>query len=308
VSVTFGDIPEAVIDYIRDVFGDANKEVSTTLTRHPALHEESLDHQLIAKLTAVPPTFFAKPNMAVAIESHWLGGRHMYMNWEIADIAVCVILRERGRLALRKVALLQTKRLYSKEIPVAELERVDFLIGIGRIIDTTDPQFPLTQQRAFGFDSQSVYGALQVGSDQIERIDDYVHRREIPVYYGLYNPVLLPYADFYPITAGDPSTRTNDVGCRIIPSPDLHDIIGAMPIGQSPSFGDLTLTSSLDDDPASVHGWRLERFITDEVLRCRQGRLFEKADDPRLSQLLYARSAPISAAIAITIDFGTGGP
>jgi hypothetical protein len=89
--------------------------------------------------------------MAVGIESHWLGGRHMWGAWEIADIAVCVILRERGKLAVRKVALLQTKRLYHREIPVVEMERVDYLIGIGRIIDTTDPQIPLSQQWAFSF-------------------------------------------------------------------------------------------------------------------------------------------------------------
>ena len=75
----------------------------------------------------------------------------MWGAWEIADIAVCVILRERGKLAVRKVALLQTKRLYYREIPVVEMERVDYLIGIGRIIDTTDPQIPLSQQWAFSF-------------------------------------------------------------------------------------------------------------------------------------------------------------
>ena len=127
-----GDIPDVVIDYVRGVFGDANREASLALTRHPAMHEVSLDH-------------------GGGNKSHWLGGRHMWGAWEIADIAVCVILRERGKLAVRKVALLQTKRLYYREIPVVEMERVDYLIGIGRIIDTTDPQIPLSQQWAFAF-------------------------------------------------------------------------------------------------------------------------------------------------------------
>jgi hypothetical protein len=51
-------------------------------------------------------------------------------------------------------------------------------------------------------------------------------------------------------------------------------------------------------------GWRLERFVADEVLRCRQGTIFDDSSDPNLYGLLYRRSAPISAAIAITIDFG----
>jgi hypothetical protein len=74
MSLGFGDIPDVVIDYVRGVFGDANWEASLALTRHPAMH---LDHILIGKLTATPPTFFAAANMAVGIESHWLGGRHM---------------------------------------------------------------------------------------------------------------------------------------------------------------------------------------------------------------------------------------
>jgi hypothetical protein len=40
-----------------------------------------------------------------------------------------VLLRERGKLTERKVALLQTKRLYSREIPVVEF--LDFTIGFG---------------------------------------------------------------------------------------------------------------------------------------------------------------------------------
>jgi hypothetical protein len=84
--------------------------------------------------------------------------------------------------------------------------------------------------------------------------------------------------------------------------------LNPMTEGRSPTVRDLRLAGPLDDDPMSLHGWRLEWFIADEVLRCRQGRLFDQSDDPRLNQLLYARSGPISAAIAITIDFGAGSP
>jgi len=57
-------------------------------------------------------------------------------------------------------------------------------------------------------------------------------------------------------------------------------------------------------DPHSTHGWRLEHFVADEVLKCREGRLFEDADDQTLRSLLYERSAPIQAAITITVDIG----
>ena len=111
------NIPASVLQYVREAFCEANKRVSTNLTLHPSMHEESLDHALIAELTATPPTFFAADQAAVAIETHWLGGRRMYGRWEIADIAVLIIVRQAGKLEKRKVALLQTKRLYSREIP-----------------------------------------------------------------------------------------------------------------------------------------------------------------------------------------------
>src|SRR5262249_45204986 len=115
--------------------------------------------------------------------------------WEIADIAIFVIVRKSGRLLARKVALLQTKRLYSKGIAVTELEHADYVIGIGRLADRTDHQVPLTHQRAFSFDEDSIYAELQS-----RRIDRYMKDRGIPVYYGFYNPLVLPYADKYPVT------------------------------------------------------------------------------------------------------------
>jgi hypothetical protein len=158
------------------------------------------------------------------------------------------------------------------------------------------------------FDDQCIYGAINARGEQVERIQDYQSAKDIPVYYGLYNPMLLPYADFYPISAGNPTVLSNDMGCRIVPSVDVHEALEPMTEGRSPTVRDLRLAGPLDDDPMSLHGWRLEWFIADEVLRCRQGRLFDQSDDPRLNQLLYARSGPISAAIAITIDFGAGSP
>jgi hypothetical protein len=54
----------------------------------------------------------------------------MYERWEVADIAVFILLRTRGHLISRKVALLQTKRLYSQEIAGTELDRADYMIDI----------------------------------------------------------------------------------------------------------------------------------------------------------------------------------
>jgi hypothetical protein len=165
------------------------------------MHEETLDHILVCELAATPPTFFAPERVSVAVETHWLGSRRMYGRWEIADIALFVILRRGGSLLLRKVALLQTKRLYSDELAGTELEDADYRIGVGRLVDRIEATVPLTKQRAFGFKETSVYGALLAGSEQVQHIDSYMETRQIPVYYGLYNPPNLPFSGRYPATS-----------------------------------------------------------------------------------------------------------
>ncbi len=304
MTLAFANIPAVVIDYVRVTFAAANDKVSRTMDVHPSMHEESLDHILIQELTAAPPAFFANEQIGVAIESHWLGGRWMWHRWEIADIAIFIILRRRGHLQVRKVALLQTKRLYSQEIPVAELDEAEYRIGIGRIADRTDPLRPLSAQRRFGFDGASVYGALRAGNHQIAAIEEYFDARHIPVFYGLYNPTSIPFSAMYPAPAGGSLASTNQIGCRVLPSDLVHGVVAQLSDGQAPTLDSLSARQIDPNDPLSIYGWRLEHFVADEVLKCRQGRLFEDADDENLRRLLYARSAPIQAAITITVDIG----
>lgn len=306
--VTFNDIPEVVIDYVRSVFAAANEKVSRTLTDHPSMHEEMLDQTLITELTAAPPAMFADEQAAVIIESHWLGGRRMYVRWEIADIALLVLLRRAGHLEQRKIALLQTKRLYSREISVGQLDRSDYIIGIGRLGDRTDRTVPLGSQREFSFTDACVYGAMHQGADQIGRIEDYVRERNLPVFYAFYNPVQLPYSALYPAPGGQGAGPPNALGCRVQPATEVHLSLQALPAGQSPSLAALRSTSLVaGQDAFAASGWRLETFVADEVLRCRQGTLFDSGDDANLAALFYGRSAPITAAIAITIDVGGSG-
>ncbi len=291
----FEQIPEVVIDYVRRVFADANDKVTRTMSVHPSMHEESLDHVLIMELSATPPAFFAAERAAVSLESHWLGGRHMYHRWEIADIAFVVIMRRAGHLETRKVALLQTKRLYSEEIAVAPVDSFDYAIGIGRLVDRTDPQLPLTVQRRFRFNDQSVYGALTTGSDQVGRINEYEQESGIPVYYGLYNPLTVPFEADYPASGGLVAADSNTVGMRVLSARSVHTSLTSLSAGNVPTFDGLAVSQ----------GWRIEAFVADEVLRCREGRRFDAVDDVRLGNLLYRRTAPIAAAITLTIDVGS---
>jgi hypothetical protein len=267
-----------------------------------------LDHILVCELAATPPTFFAQDRVSVLLETHWLGSRWMYDRWEIADIALFVILRRAGSLMLRKVALLQTKRLYSDELPGSELEDADYRIGIGRLVDRIEATVPLTKQRAFGFKETSIYGALLAGSEQVQHIDSYMETRGIPVYYGLYNPPHLPFSGQYPAAStarGEPPA--NELGCRVLPATSVHQVLAKLAPAKAPMFKQLKRRKpSSVDDPFWPNGWRLEDFVVNEVMRCREGRLFEDRQDANLRRLLYERSAPITAAISITIDFDEG--
>ena len=299
----FDALPDVAIDFVREVFRVANEKVSRAMTTHPSMHEESLDHILIMELTAAQSAFFATEQVGVSLESHWLGGRWMHGRWEIADIAIFILLRRRGSLVVRKVALLQTKRLYSREIPVAPIDESDYRIGIGRLADRIDRLIPISRQRMFGFDFSSAYQATEAGHRQINNIDQYSELQGIPVYYGFYNPLALPFQTAYPISDGRVPEGENKIGCRVLPAPHVHEVMRKLDEGRSPSVSDIAVSSPLDArDATSTLGWRLEHFVADELLRCRQGRLFDDLDDPNLRGLLYGRSAPIASAITITID------
>lgn len=298
----FPTLPEDVIDAVRGAFSAANDAVSELLMRQPAMHEEGLDFHLVSKLDEVGP-LLVPSGAAVVIETHWLGGRRHWGRWEISDVAIVIAVRVGGGLVARKVALLQTKRLYTREIPVETRDRSDYAIGIGRLIDRTDPVVPLFKQRQFTFTGGCLYGALNAGSDQVEHIDSYVAGRDVPVYYALYNPPKVPCVGLYPRVAKGETPDENQVGCRVLRRREVHGVLEKLPNGTSPSFGSLKAPGRREQfDEYADHGWRLETFVADEVMRCREGRLFEEAQDEVLWSLLYRRDAPIASAIVVTID------
>jgi hypothetical protein len=307
MTAGFGSIPPEVIDFIRQVFARANDKVSSALTVQPATPEESLDNLLVNELRVTPPTFFATSKAGVVLESHWLGKRRMYRSWEVADIAFLISVRQGGKLVARKVTLLQTKRLYAKELAGTELERYDYEIGIGRLIDRIEDTVPLFPQRAFRFTPDCKYEVLLAEANQVEVIEAYAESRQIEVFYGLYNPVTLPFTGKYPWDSTAPLPSGNTVGCRVLPSKDVHSVLAKKAKGQSPTYSDLTFKKYFKDDGVSGHGWRLENFVADEVMKCHRGRLFTQNFDDDLRGLLYGRTAPISSAIAITIDLAAEG-
>jgi hypothetical protein len=298
-------VPENVIEFAREIFATANLEATMTLARQPAAHEEQLDFQIFAALDRVGPRVVPTSGAAIEIDTHWLGGRRHYGGrWEIADIGVVIVLRRGGRLIWRKVALLQSKRLYSREIPVVELDRSDYLIGIGRLIDRIEPVAPRTHQRTFEFTPECVYGAMTAASQQVTIIERYMRQHHMPVYYSLYNPPCMPYKGVVPRHVVLLLEREDiPLGCRVMTAQDAHRALAHLPVGRTPQFRELAVVEhSVSADQYRGHGWRLESFVADEVLRCNQGRIFERDQDSDLYALLYERTAPIASLIQISID------
>lgn len=299
-------IPDDVREFVRSAFAGANDEVTRALSEQPAIYEETLDQMLVTAMNRVGSKIMPQSGAALAIDTHWIGNRRFWLDrWEVADIALVAVFRRGGRMIWRKVALLQSKRLYSNEISVTELEDHDFMVGIGRLIDKGAPQVPMTNVRRFSFTAASRFGALSSSDGQVAHIDEYSAARSMPVYYSLYNPYNIPFESTVPRIAAQENEPKNEVGCRVLSAVDVHASLSS--ISGSPTFADLVRTRAVtSDDSFAMHGWRLEEFVADEFLACREGRRFDEREHPDLQALMYSRTGPISAAIVISIDLPPG--
>lgn len=295
-------VPDDVVEFVRNAFASANLKSTMTLARQPAAHEEMLDFQVFAALDEIGPCIMPESGAVVEIDTHWLGGRRYWGGrWEIADIGVVVVLRRGGYLIWRKVALLQSKRLYAREVPVVELERADFEIGIGRLVDQPEQSAAPSKPTKFSFTPECVYGAMAAAAKQVESIKAYMKKQNMPVYYSFYNPPTMPYEGVIPRST--PLEMQNiPLGCRVLTAVDAHIALEKLPVGRTPRFSEMVRESPAPTDEFGVHGWRLESFVADEVLRCREGRLFDTPDHEDLRSLLYERSAPISSLIQISVN------
>jgi hypothetical protein len=298
-----GNVPTAAIDWIRSVFAGVNRQVSSTLSRIPTNHEPELDLQLIAALNRTP-AITAVDGWTVYIQTHFLGGRRHFYNWEVADIGLLVIFRDRGRVLRIKVGLLQSKRLYSAETQTLPNFNLQARIGFATLLQDPEAFRALVAGRTFAFSNTSEYLAISKDNDQVQAITAYEKLSGIPVYYLMYNPVSIPWTARVPATELPPLPPTT-VGCRVLRFDDVHAGIATKPAGYHPTYHDL-LTLSLPYVGVHQGGWALEHFVADELLACHEGHIASDETDHVLEGLFYRRSGPISAAIAITVEAPDG--
>jgi hypothetical protein len=290
------DLPDQIVSWVRSVFAACNTRTTEKLSMSPNAPEESLDLTWIEHLSRFSSPLTLDSGWLVKIETHYLGGMRHFRRWEIADIGILVHLRLGENARRSKVALLQSKRLYPDGTPIREETLVDYEIGFARLADPEDEALSVGFNTEFRFTDGSRYGAIRQASDQVVAIADYEKQVGLKVYYQLYNPWLIPFVQRIPLVDYTESEGTPDLGVRIVPAALLRRRL-SLNSRPTPLLSDLA-----DIAPLPAHGWRLEDFICDELLACREGDRFESIDDARIQQLFNRRSGAIAAAIAITIE------
>jgi len=292
-------IPKEVTNWLSKIFVGCNERISLKLSNNPNLPEESLDLTWIEHLSqySSPKTFSSA--WTVRLDTHYLGGLRHFYGWEIADIGLLIFFRRAGKIIRSKVALLQSKRLYPSNNSVREEIDVDYQIGFARLADPEEMRISLTTVSEFSFADQSRYGALAAGSQQVREINDYQRKNKLSVYYQLYNPWTVPFTQRIPLTSYTAPDGALTLGTRVIPATVVHDSFRDKPKGYKPALVDFEASCGGDEHR---FGWRLEFFVADLVLQCREGSPFQDISDERIQTLFYRRSGPISAAIAINIE------
>lgn len=269
------------------------------MTRLPNVHESSLDFALIDTLGLIAAPYVTQSGYLVDVDVHFLGGGRHWGSWEIADIGVIVTYRQAGALVRTKVALLQCKRLYPREVEFVEDEPISKEFGMGSLF--YPGPLPAQAPRKFTFDKTCHYRALQVGDEQWRAIQGYEQNFRIPIHYLLYHPRSIPSSQIVPLNAPYLPTRAKPtVGCRVLRASALQQALGVRARNYAPSYTDLV---GLGIDGDRRVGWRLEEFMADHVLSCREGYISDHpTSDEGLDRVFNRRGAPISAAIRVSID------
>ncbi len=299
-------IPEAVTGWVRSVFCRVNERKSGKLSRIPTTHETSLDLTVIERISQFASSFRVASDWLVRIDTHYLGGGRHLGEWEIADLGVLIIYRRAGIVQRIKIGLLQSKRLYPDELTVeAEDHPIDYMVGFGRLLHSDSEFKAATKDRSFHFSNHSKYRALEYKSNQYTRVLEYQEQQKVPVHDMLYNPLHIPAEAVIPVAALQQQDESCEVGCRIISEDRLDASMRDLKRkkGESPSFSDvLHASSALERGEGG--GWRLEHFIVDLLLGCKEGYQGgpDTTRDRGLLRVFGGRTAPIAAAISITVD------
>lgn len=293
-------VPDDVMTYLRNRLTDCNYNVSYNLSAFPFTHEESLDHKLIGEFIGKGPVKFGS-GWTVRFDAHYIGGGRHYRTFEVADLGLMVIFRNKGKIIRSKLAFIQSKKLYANAINFKGHDPY-YRQGMGRLLVTEAEHLELVKPQLLTYSENSRYKALKIGSEQQEVMRHFSNRFDVKLYYLFYNPCSVPWEIKSPVEEF-PEITQNEVGCRVIPKPELDKALQIFDKDYSPSFGDIKYqldVMNFDDEHDS--GWRLEHFINDLFIGCKEGLIDDSPNFETLTALLSQKSSPISSALSITFD------
>jgi len=296
-------IPESIRDFVREIFRGANLRVSNKLSKQPSAWETSLDITLIEHLSNYASPIIVEKNWVVRVDTHYLGGMRHWGRWEIADIGILLIFRRNGKTVRSKIALLQSKRLYPNEV-ISEDEdgQENYIIGFGRLYESDKAFEKIITPRTLSFSDGSKYSAIKVKDEQWEAMKDFQKRTTIPIHYLFYNPCQVPHEVELPLTT-DINFTSFSVGARVLPATHLFDKFDNEAKNYVPSLGELKyILDAPFNEIANEGGWRLEDFVADHLITCKEGYIVKDDQDFNLETVFNRRSGPIAAAFSITFD------
>lgn len=295
-------IPPDVIAWFRTAFAVCNERITNKLSTIPNVHEESLDMTFIEHLSQYEAPVSLPSGWTVKVDTHFLGGlRHFVNRWEIADIGLIVQYRHNGKFIRSKAAVLQSKRLYPTVGTVREDMEIDYRTGFARLADAEAAKVPLYVGANFEFDTSSKYAALLAHDEQYKAIESYTKTAKIPVFYQLYNPRVLPWTQRFPRSTTPALDHDVQVGVRILPANEIFATLARKAPNYAPTYADFLARAS-----SGEIGWRLEHFVADRLIACKEGYVFTDLREAPIEALFNRRSGPIAAAVSFAIELPEG--
>ncbi|MEZ5594256.1 MAG: hypothetical protein R3F53_27585 [Gammaproteobacteria bacterium] len=208
-------IPDDVTDHVKKLFANCNNGVSADLSTFPAIHEESLDYNLIAYFSRNQMPVKLPSNWIVRIDAHFIGGGKHFITWEVADIALMMVFRNKGKVVRSKIVIIQSKKLYANTLKCREESEYVRSFGLGRMIVPDEDHAELIEDKILVFKDSSRYQAFKKESEQQETMGHFERRWGMGLHYLFYNPYKIPFAVKMPAEF-QPTLDHNNIGCRVV--------------------------------------------------------------------------------------------
>lgn len=295
------EIPDDVTEHVKRLFATCNDSVTSDISTFPAIYEEALDSSLVAHFSRNQMPVKLPSDWIVRISAHFIGGGRHYGTWEVADIGLMMVFRSKGKVFRSKLVFLQSKKLYANTLIYREDHPYVRRFGLGRMLVTDEEHHELIEDKLLAFKTNSRYKAFKKNNEQQEAMGYFERRWDMDLHYLFYNPCEIPWAVKMP-SESPLEIKSNAIGCRIVKKKDLDRALDSFPENYSPSYADLEKKVCSDSEVSTTAGWRIEDFVADLMLQCKEGIIDDSPNYESLTVIMNQRGRPISAAVSITFD------